>query len=72
MTCQIATVLSALLAVGSAQAADGSAQSELRTPAPVKAVASAPKKPVRLDAQGRAVLKHSSVVKSGSGAGAGY
>ena len=69
MTCQIATVLSALLAVGSAQAADGVSRPELRTPNPAKAMVSAPKKRVRLDANGRAALKPA--IRSGSGVDVG-
>jgi len=68
MTCQIATVLSALLAVGSAQAADGVSRPELRPPVPATATAATAtpqKRRLRLDAHGRATLKPA--IRSGAG-----
>lgn len=57
MTCQIASVLSALLVAGSAQAAQESPQAQWRAPAPVQLSAQAPKNPVHPNARAHAVLK---------------
>lgn len=71
MTCQIATVLSALLAVSPAQASEADGYAEARLPTPAKVVAGEQRQAVRRDAQGRATLKAVPGARPGHGAKAG-
>lgn len=71
MTCQIATVLSALLVASPVPATDARSGVELRKPAPVTVSVRAEKPPVRRDAQMRARLERPPVVEAVPGTGAG-
>lgn len=71
MTCQIATVLSALLAASPVPATDGSSGVELRKYAPATVSVRAEKAPVRRDSQKRALLERPPVVEAVLGTGAG-
>ena len=71
MTCQIATVLSALLAASPVPVPDGRSGVELRKPVPVTVSVRAEKAPVRRDGQKRAQLERPPVVEAVLGTGAG-
>lgn len=70
MTCQIAAVLSALLAAGPAPASPGEVRLEAPQPAVVRSVV-AVKKPARSDGRARAILKSSSAATPRPAAEAG-
>ncbi len=70
MTCQIAAVLSALLAAGPAQASPGEVRLEAQPHASVRSVV-AVKKAVRPDGRARAILKSSPAAGPRPGAEAG-
>lgn len=71
MTCQIATVLSALLAASPVPVTDGSSGVELRKFAPATVSVRAEKPPARRDAQMRARFERPPVVEMVPGTGAG-